>query len=74
MYLSCDLKYMGKINQLLVHRYYGMTGIKKLGLAVWTIIALLGGFLLGYIRGFDDAYEFSTNPPRLTEREESHEE
>lgn len=51
-----------------------MTGIKKLGLAVWTIIALLGGFLLGYIRGFDDAYEFSTNPPRLTEREESHEE
>lgn len=42
-----------------------MTGVKKFGLAVWTVIVLLVGFLMGYVRGFDDAYEFSSTPPRL---------
>lgn len=42
-----------------------MTGFKSLGLMIWTVLILFIGFIVGYVRGFDDAYEFSSTPPTL---------
>ena len=52
-----------------------MSGVKTLGVAFWTAFVLIVGFVVGYIRGFDDAYDFSANAPQFERTEnQQHEE